>query len=51
LIPNRTIAELVVRSMREIRALIYTKDELEFARRIGEQIAPEARRRWAKIMS
>jgi aminobenzoyl-glutamate utilization protein B len=46
MLPNRTLAELHIRNMKEIGAPIYTKEELEFARKIGEQISPEERRTW-----
>ncbi len=46
MIPNRTLAELQIKNMKEIGAPVYTKEELEFARKIGEQISPEERRTW-----
>jgi len=46
-LPNRTLAELFIRNMKEIGVPAYNEDELEFARRIGEQISPEARITWA----
>jgi aminobenzoyl-glutamate utilization protein B len=43
-LPNRTLAETVVKNMREIGTPTYTEEELEFARKIGEQISPEDKR-------
>jgi len=45
-IPNRTLAELIVKEMRAIGAPSYTSKELEFANKIGEQISPEDKRTW-----
>ena len=44
LLPNRTLAELVIANMREVGAPEYTEEELEFARKIGETVS-----KWAKI--
>jgi aminobenzoyl-glutamate utilization protein B len=35
-VPNRPLAETIVSNMREIGAPMYTKDELEFAKKIGK---------------
>lgn len=43
-IPNRTLAELAVMNMRKIGPPTYTKDELEFARVMGETIDPEQKK-------
>ena len=43
-LPNKTLAEIVVKNMREIGAPVFSKEELEFARIIGEQIDPESKR-------
>ena len=43
-LPNRKLAELVVKNMREIGSPSYTKEELEFARDIGKHIDPEDKR-------
>lgn len=43
-LPNRSLAEIVVGNMREIGAPVYSEEELDFARRIGEQIDPEEKR-------
>lgn len=43
-LPNRAIADLVVKNMRDIGAPTYTEEELDFARKIGEQISPEDKR-------
>jgi aminobenzoyl-glutamate utilization protein B len=45
-IRNGVLAELETENMRMIGAPAYTKEELEFARKIGEQITPEARKTW-----
>lgn len=45
-LPNRTLAELLVKNMRGIGAPTYTNEELEFARRIGEQVSAEGRKNW-----
>lgn len=39
--PNRVIAELIVRNMREIGLPEYGDEELKFARRLAESITPE----------
>jgi aminobenzoyl-glutamate utilization protein B len=39
--PNRPLAGLIVANMREIGAPTYTKNELEFARRLGETVPHE----------
>ena len=46
-LPNRTIAELATKNMRQIGAPTYNDEEKEFARKLGEQISPEDRRQWA----
>jgi aminobenzoyl-glutamate utilization protein B len=46
LLPNRNLAELQVKNMREIGPPSYTKEELEFARKIGKQISSESRKAW-----
>ena len=46
MIPNRTLAELLVKNMKEIGAPTYTNEELEFARKIGEQVSAENRKNW-----
>jgi aminobenzoyl-glutamate utilization protein B len=43
LLPNRTLAELVIANMREVGAPKYTKEELEFARKIGETVSKRAK--------
>ncbi len=43
LLPNRTLAELVVANMREVGAPEYTEEELEFARKIGEKVSKPAK--------
>jgi len=40
-IPNKTIAELIVRNMREIGLPKYTDDDLKFASQIAETVTPE----------
>ena len=45
-IPNRTIAELHIKNMREIGAPTYTEEELDFAHKIGEQVSPAEKRTW-----
>jgi len=44
LLPNRVLAELVVKNMREIGPPEYTEKELEFAREIAKTIPPEQKR-------
>ncbi len=44
-LPNRTLAELLVGNMREIGAPRYTEEELTFARKIGQHISPEEKRK------
>ncbi len=41
LIPNRTIAELIVKNMREIGLPKYDEEELNFAKEIAKTITPE----------
>ncbi len=41
LIPNRPLAELVVKNMREIGPPKYTEEELEFAKEIAKTVTPE----------
>jgi aminobenzoyl-glutamate utilization protein B len=43
-LPNRALAEFVVENMREIGAPTYTEEELEFARKIGENVDLEDKR-------
>lgn len=43
-LPNRALAELLVANMREIGAPTYDKEELEFARKIGETIKPDEKK-------
>jgi len=43
LIPNRTIAEVIVNNMREIGPPKYTEDELEFSRSIAKTISRESK--------
>jgi len=43
LIPNRTIAELIVKNMREIGLPKYTEEELEFSRQIAKTIPHETK--------
>jgi len=43
LIPNRTIAELIVKNMREIGLPKYDEEELEFAKEIAKTIPPETK--------
>ena len=43
LLPNRTLAELVIANMREVGAPEYTEEELEFARKIGETVSKRAK--------
>jgi len=43
LLPNRTLAELVIANMREVGAPEYTDEELEFARKIGETVSKRAK--------
>ena len=43
LIPNRTIAELIVRNMREIGLPKYSEEELEFLRQIAKTIPQETK--------
>jgi len=43
LLPNRTLAELVIANMREVGAPTYTEEELEFARKIGETVSKRAK--------
>jgi len=45
-LPNRTIAELIVNNMRIVGPPTYTKSDLEFAREIAKEISSEARRTW-----
>jgi len=40
-LPNRTLAELVVRNMREVGAPTYSSEELSFAREIARTVSPE----------
>lgn len=44
ILPNKTLSEVVITNMREIGAPMYTKEELEFARKIGETISHEEKR-------
>lgn len=46
MLPNRTLAELLVKNMRETGAPSYTNEELEFARKIGETVSAEGRKNW-----
>jgi aminobenzoyl-glutamate utilization protein B len=39
LLPNRTLAELVIANMREVGTPEYTEEEREFARKIGETVS------------
>jgi len=43
LLPNRTLAELVIANMREVGAPEYTEKEVEFARKIGETVSKRAK--------
>jgi aminobenzoyl-glutamate utilization protein B len=43
LLPNRTLAELVIANMREVGAPEYTEEELKFARKIGETVSKRAK--------
>jgi len=43
-LPNKTLANLIVNNMRSIGTPTYTQEELDFARKIGEQISPEEKR-------
>jgi len=43
LLPNMTLAELVIANMREVGAPTYTEEELEFARKIGETVSKRAK--------
>ena len=43
-IPNRVLSEIVITNMREIGSPKYTKDELEFASKIGGTITKEQKR-------
>jgi len=43
LLPNRTLSELVIANMREVGAPTYTKEELEFAKKIGETVPKQAK--------
>jgi len=43
LIPNRTIAELIVQNMREIGTPKYSEEDLKFAKEIAKTIPPEAK--------
>jgi aminobenzoyl-glutamate utilization protein B len=43
LLPNRTLAELVIANMREVGAPEYTEEEREFARKIGETVSKRAK--------
>jgi aminobenzoyl-glutamate utilization protein B len=40
-VPNKTIAETIVRNMREIGTPEYSREELKFGERIAESITPE----------
>jgi len=43
LIPNRTIAELIVKNMREIGTPKYSEEDLKFAKKIAKTIPPEVK--------
>ena len=43
LIPNRTIAELIVKNMREIGTPKYSEEDLKFAKEIAKTIPPEVK--------
>ena len=43
LIPNRTIAELIVQNMREIGTPKYSEEDLKFAKEIAKTIPPEVK--------
>jgi aminobenzoyl-glutamate utilization protein B len=43
LIPNRVLAELVVKNMREVGLPQYSEEDLKFAREIAKTIPPEAK--------
>jgi aminobenzoyl-glutamate utilization protein B len=43
-LPNKTLSSLVIRNMREIGAPEYTREELEFARMIGETVPKDQKR-------
>ena len=43
LVPNKVLAELVITNMREVGTPQYTKEELEFARKIGETVSKQAK--------
>lgn len=42
--PNKTLAELIVKNMREIGAPAYTEEELAFARKLGQTISRQEKR-------
>lgn len=44
LIPNRTLAETIIRNMREIGTPQYTDQEIRFAKEISKSIEPEMKR-------
>lgn len=44
LLPNRTLSEVVTANMREIGAIQYTSEEMEFARKIAETVPKEQKR-------
>jgi len=59
IIPNRTLAELVVKNMREIGTPTYTEEERKFAQEMAKTISPEQKREqlrkskrlgWEKLM-
>jgi len=43
-ISNRTIAELIIKNMREIRTPTYNEEEWKFAKEIAQSITPEMKR-------
>ncbi|MGQ9679737.1 MAG: M20 family metallopeptidase [Candidatus Bathyarchaeia archaeon] len=44
LLPNRTLSEVVTANMREIGAIQYTSEEMEFARKIAETVPKEQKK-------